>query len=34
MGGNIKFWQDAIVDVADYVDYSDNFRIWEVRKVF
>ena len=34
IGGNIKFWQNKIVDLANNTTYHPELSIWEVNRAF
>lgn len=34
LGSNIKFWQNVILDVAEYVNYAGIVSVWQIKKPF
>jgi hypothetical protein len=34
LGGELKFWQNFLLDVAENVNYAGEFTIWQVKKPF
>lgn len=34
IGGNIKFWQKKVIDIASYVHYHPELSVWEVNNFY
>jgi hypothetical protein len=34
IGGDVKFWQNKIIDIANYVNYHSELSIWETYRAY